>query len=60
MPDDEGVRSDASIASLAALRPAFSGEGTITAENAIQISDGAALVVMFATGGGTLGCPGPR
>lgn len=56
--DDEGVRADASIAGLAALRPVFGAEGTITAGNASQISDGAAaLVVMFAAGGGTLGLP---
>ena len=43
---DEGIRSDSSEETLAALRPAFSPEGTITAGNASQISDGAAAVVV--------------
>jgi acetyl-CoA C-acetyltransferase len=43
---DEGVRADTSAASLAALRPAFSAEGTITAGNASQLSDGAAALVL--------------
>ena len=43
---DEGVRPDTDAASLAALRPAFSTDGTITAGNASQLSDGAAAVVL--------------
>ena len=43
---DEGVRPDADAESLAALRPAFSSDGTITAGNASQLSDGAAAVVL--------------
>jgi acetyl-CoA C-acetyltransferase len=43
---DEGVRSDTTIESLTRLRPAFAGDGTITAGNASQISDGAAVVVV--------------
>ncbi|GAB3567346.1 acetyl-CoA C-acetyltransferase [Spelaeicoccus albus] len=43
---DEGVRSDTSVESLAKLRPAFSKDGSITAGNASQISDGAAAVVV--------------
>jgi acetyl-CoA C-acetyltransferase len=44
---DEGVRPGTTVESLAALRPAFARDGTITAGNASQISDGgAALVVM--------------
>lgn len=44
---DEGVRPGTTAESLAGLRPAFDPEGTITAGNASQISDGAsALVVM--------------
>jgi acetyl-CoA C-acetyltransferase len=44
---DEGVRPGTTVESLAALRPAFAKDGTITAGNASQISDGgAALVVM--------------
>src|SRR3954469_16606755 len=44
---DEGVRPGTTAESLGALRPAFAADGTITAGNASQISDGgAALVVM--------------
>ncbi|HEY4556960.1 MAG TPA: acetyl-CoA C-acyltransferase [Enteractinococcus sp.] len=43
---DDGVRADASAESLAQLRPAFSPEGTVTAGNASQITDGAAAVVV--------------
>jgi acetyl-CoA C-acetyltransferase len=44
---DEGVRSDTTIESLARLRAAFSGEGTITAGSSSQISDGACAVVVM-------------
>ncbi|MFI5034728.1 MAG: acetyl-CoA C-acetyltransferase [Acidimicrobiales bacterium] len=44
---DEGVRADTTVASLAALRPAFDPAGTITAGNASQISDGAAAVLVM-------------
>ena len=44
---DEGVRPETTIESLAALRPAFEKEGTITAGNASQISDGGAAVVVM-------------
>ena len=44
---DEGVRPGTTAESLGKLRPAFAKEGTITAGNASQISDGgAALIVM--------------
>ena len=44
---DEGVRPGTSAESLSGLRPAFAPEGTVTAGNASQISDGAsALIVM--------------
>jgi acetyl-CoA C-acetyltransferase len=44
---DECPRHDTSAEALAALKPAFQKDGTITAGNASQISDGAsALVVM--------------
>lgn len=38
---DEGIRRETSLEKLAALRPAFARDGTITAGNASQISDGA-------------------
>jgi acetyl-CoA C-acetyltransferase len=43
---DEGVRPGTTQESLGALRPAFEKDGTITAGNASQISDGAAAVVV--------------
>ena len=43
---DEGVRPETTVESLARLAPAFSDDGTITAGNASQISDGAAAVVV--------------
>jgi acetyl-CoA C-acetyltransferase len=44
---DEGVRPGTTPESLGGLKPAFSKDGTITAGNASQISDGAAAVVMM-------------
>ena len=43
---DEGVRPGTTQESLASLRPAFDKEGTVTAGNASQISDGGAAVVV--------------
>ncbi|TKJ99806.1 acetyl-CoA C-acyltransferase [Plantibacter flavus] len=44
---DDGLRADTTAESLAGLRPAFGGEGTITAGNSSQITDGAAAVVLM-------------
>jgi acetyl-CoA C-acetyltransferase len=44
--EDEGIRPGTTAESLAGLRPAFRSEGTITAGNASQISDGAAALVL--------------
>ena len=44
--DDDGVRPDTTAESLAALRPTFAQDGTITAGNASQITDGAAALVL--------------
>lgn len=44
---DEGVRADTTAESLAKLRPSFRKDGTITAGNASQISDGACAVVVM-------------
>ncbi len=44
---DEGVRAGTTAESLGKLAPAFSKDGTITAGNASQISDGAAAVVVM-------------
>jgi acetyl-CoA C-acetyltransferase len=44
---DEPIRADTTAASLAALKPAFKKDGTVTAGNAPGVNDGAsALVVM--------------
>ena len=44
---DEGVRIESTFESLSSLRPAFRKDGSITAGNASQISDGASAVVMM-------------
>ena len=44
--EDEGVREGTDAASLAKLRAAFVAEGTITAGNASQLSDGASAMVV--------------
>ena len=44
---DEGIRPDTTPDALARLRPAFRPDGTITAGNASQISDGASAVVVM-------------
>lgn len=43
---DEGPRPETSAESLGKLKPAFGPEGTVTAGNASQLSDGAAAVVV--------------
>ena len=43
---DEGIRDGLTLEKLGSLRPAFAADGTITAGNASQISDGAAAVVV--------------
>jgi acetyl-CoA C-acetyltransferase len=44
---DEGVRAGTTAESLGGLRPAFKKDGSITAGNASQISDGASAVVVM-------------
>jgi len=44
---DEGIRADTTEEGLAKLRPAFTADGTVTAGNASQISDGAAAVIVM-------------
>ncbi len=46
---DEGIRPDTTAEILAGLKPAFSEDGTITAGNASQVSDGAAAVVVMSS-----------
>jgi acetyl-CoA C-acetyltransferase len=43
---DEGIRPGTTAESLGKLKPAFSKDGTITAGNASQISDGAAAMIV--------------
>ncbi len=44
---DEGNRADTTIEALAALKPVLSPEGSVTAGNSSQLSDGAAAVVVM-------------
>jgi acetyl-CoA C-acetyltransferase len=44
---DEGIRPETTSVALAALPPAFGPDGTITAGNASQLSDGAAATVVM-------------
>lgn len=43
---DDGPRADTSIESLSRLKPAFSVQGTVTAGNSSQTSDGAAAIIL--------------
>ncbi|OYR46450.1 MULTISPECIES: thiolase family protein [unclassified Halorubrum] len=43
---DEGIRPDTTAEKLADLSPAFTGDGTVTAGNSSQISDGASLTLV--------------
>ena len=53
---DEGIRTDTDLEKLGKLAPAFDPQGTVTAGNASQLSDGAsALVVMSAEAAQELG-----
>lgn len=55
---DEGIRSGVTSESLGGLRAAFTSDGTTTAGNASQISDGgAAMVVMSRTAAEAVGAP---
>lgn len=44
---DEGVRADTSVESLAKLKPAFAVNGSVTAGNSSQTSDGSAFVIVM-------------
>jgi acetyl-CoA C-acetyltransferase len=45
--DDEYIRHDTSMETMAKLRPAFSKDGTVTAGNASGINDGAAALILM-------------
>ena len=44
---DEGPRADTNIAALGNLKPVFSADGSVTAGNSSQMSDGAAFVLVM-------------
>lgn len=44
---DEGPRADTSVEALAKLRPVFAANGSVTAGNSSQTSDGAAFVIVM-------------
>jgi acetyl-CoA acyltransferase len=44
---DEGIRRGSTLEALSALKPAFKPDGTITAANSSQISDGAAALLIM-------------
>ncbi len=46
LDQDEGIRPETTLESLAKLRPAFSKDGVLTAGNSSQLSDGAASVIL--------------
>lgn len=45
---DEGIRADTTLEALAALKPAFSAKGSVTAGNSSQTTDGGAFAVIMA------------
>ena len=44
---DEGPRADTSVEALAKLKPVFAADGSVTAGNSSQMSDGAAFVMVM-------------
>jgi acetyl-CoA acetyltransferase family protein len=46
MPRDEGIRDGVTMEGLAKLKPVFRPDGTVTAGNASQLSDGAAALLL--------------
>ncbi len=48
---DEGVRAETTVDKLGLLRPAFAKDGTVTAGNASQLSDGAAMTLVASEAG---------
>src|SRR5207249_1138001 len=47
---DEGPRRDTTMEKLAALKPAFEAEGTVTAGNSSPLNDGAACLLLTTAG----------
>ncbi len=48
MDRDESIRGDTTVEALAALKPAFKNDGSVTAGNAPGVNDGASAVVVMA------------
>ncbi|MDT4987123.1 MAG: hypothetical protein QOI74_1217 [Micromonosporaceae bacterium] len=48
---DESIRSDTTLAALAALKPAFRPQGTVTAGNSSPLNDGAAALLLASEAG---------
>lgn len=46
LTEDEGIRANTTLGKLANLRPAFQKDGTITAGNASQMTDGASIGIV--------------
>ena len=46
LPRDEGIRDGVTLESLAQLKPSFRDDGTVTAGNSSQLSDGAAALLL--------------
>ncbi|MFB6175792.1 MAG: acetyl-CoA C-acyltransferase, partial [Halobaculum sp.] len=44
--EDEGIRPDTDVETLSQLSPAFTGDGTVTAGNSSQLTDGAAVTLV--------------
>jgi acetyl-CoA acyltransferase len=56
---DEGIRDDLTLAELAAKRPAFRRDGTVTGGNSSPLNDGAAVVLLVSERMLTGGAPDP-
>ncbi|WP_186760395.1 acetyl-CoA C-acetyltransferase [Arthrobacter alpinus] len=50
LSQDEGIRANTTVETLAGLRPAFTADGAITAGNSSPLSDGAAALVLTTRG----------
>ena len=44
--EDEGIRPNTDVETLSELSPAFTGDGTVTAGNSSQLTDGAAITLV--------------
>ncbi len=56
---DEGIRDDLTLAELAAKRPAFRRDGTVTGGNSSPLNDGAAVVLLVSERLLASGAPDP-